>query len=109
MQFTDPTQEFKVIIKTCFVRFFKTIKNGAVSLSPRNNQNAWGKDTRLRNYLESDGATVDPLRVFKPPMHQGNAMAHRDHIVLSRKIALKPCRQTGLTAWELVDREPVHD
>ena len=42
-------------------------------------------------------------------MHQGNAMAHRDHIVLIRKIALKPCRKTGLTAWELVDKEPVHD
>ena len=36
------------------------MKNGAVSLSPRNLKNAWGKDTKLRNYLEDQWGTVAP-------------------------------------------------
>ena len=51
------TEWFKCCKKQLFVERISfancwPIKNGAVSLSPRNKQHAWGKDTRLCNYLE---------------------------------------------------------
>ena len=59
------------------------IKNGAVSLSPRNKQHAWGKDTRLGNYLESSWATVDLHGVFPQALWRQQRHApskpHRPH------------------------------